>query len=187
MTLIRVTDGPSYYHQRLYADGQALCKLAGDAEPSYSLSGMLYASSTGWIMLKVPNALVQGVFAAMDEHGVELPPSGPENSLNAHISVMRPEEVELIGGIDKITERGKRYNYRIGGLVTVTPAGWPEMNQVWMLRVHSPELQALRRSYGLTSLPNNNKFSFHITVAVRRKGVLGRNETSKATGVDDDD
>jgi len=180
MGLIPLTDGPSRVMTRLYDLGRHL-KEAGDTEPSYALSGMLYAIPNGWVILSVPNALVRGVFDAMDEPGVELPPSGEDGKLNARISVFRPEEVEQLGGIDKITERGKRFAYSIGRLETVEPAGWPAMSRAWLLRVHSPELQNLRRSYGLSSLPNDGKFAFHITVAVRRRGVLGRNDTGKGS------
>jgi len=184
VTLISVTDVPSPAVRWFYELGyRLLTKQAADPpRPAYVLSGMLFhkqGENGDWIMLGVPNALVRGVFAAMDEAGVELPPSGPGEQLEAHISVMRPEELARIGGPDRISERGKRFRYRLGGLVEVTPHGWPEMSKCWMLRVHSPDLQRLRRSYGLTSLPKDGQFDFHITVAVRRKSVLGRNESHK--------
>ena len=165
--------------QRVYALGQALAKLASDTEPAYSLTGMLYLSPSGWLLLSVPNSLVRGVFDAMDESGVELPPAGADGRVNAHISVMRPEELERIGGSSKITERGKRFRYRIKGLESVVPSGWKEMSKVFFLTVSSPELKTLRRSYGLTPLPKGDH-EFHITVAVRRRHVLGNNDTSKA-------
>jgi len=169
--------------------GENLVKAAGDMTPSYALTGQLYLKKNGhngpWIMLSVPAGLVRGVFAAMDEPGIELPPSGPDDNLVPHISVIRPEELNAIGGAEKITERGKSFRYRIGGLVSVKPSGWQEMSKCWMLRVHSPELQQLRRSYGLSSLPNDGKFDFHISVAVRRKKVLGRNEARKAASDED--
>ena len=184
MSILRTTDSFSQAYQHYCGLGAQLVKEAGDAEPSYGMAGQLYhknGSNGSWILLSVPNALVRGCFAAMSETGLELPPSGPGEGLNAHISVMRPEEIEALGGPDKITERGKSFSYRIGGLITVNPAGWAEMSKCWMLRVHSPELQQLRRSYGLSSLPKDGKFDFHITIAVRRKGVLGRNQTGKTT------
>lgn len=155
------------------------CKAASDAVPSYSLSGMLYQSlSSGYLLLSVPNTIVRGVFAALDESGAELPLR--DGKLEAHITVFRPEELAAIGGPTKVTERGKRFAYRLGGFVVIDdPAGWPEVSRVWCLRVHSPELQALRRSYGLSSLPNEGRHDFHLTVAVRRRGVLGRNERRK--------
>lgn len=159
----------------------AMGKSAFAYEPSYSLSGMLYATDANWLMLTVPNALVRGVYDAMSEPGVILPP-GPEGKpFNAHITVMRPDELLLIGGKDKITERGKQFSYSLGRFVSVKPESWSEMEKAYMVIVHSPELQELRRSYGLSSLPNKGEYAFHITVAVRPKGVLARNEKSKTT------
>jgi hypothetical protein len=177
MSLLSIYNGPPLADVCCFEMG---AKQAGDAAPSYALSGMLYKSDSGWVLLSVPNALVRGVFAAMDEPGVELPVR--DGGLEAHISVMSPEEVASLGGPDKITERGKRFSYRLGGLVTVQPDGRQhELEKAWLLRIFSPELQALRRSYGLSSLPNDGKYAFHCTIAVRKKGVLGRNDTAKAT------
>jgi hypothetical protein len=175
MSVLRVQDGPDPLVAALYKLGSA---LASEPAPSYTLSGMLYAVD-GWIFLGVPNALVRGVFSALDEPGAELPPSGPGGRFTAHITVFRPDEVEKLGGIDAVTERGKRFRYTLGRLVEFRPEGWKEMEACWAFLVHSPELQELRRSYGLSSLPNEGRNPFHITVAVRRKGVLGRNDTSK--------
>jgi hypothetical protein len=83
------------------------------------------------------------------------------------------------GGPDKVTERGKQFRYSIGRLMEVVPDGWADMAKVWFLKVHSPDLQALRRSYGLSSLPKDGKYDFHVTCAVRRKKVLGRNDSRK--------
>lgn len=146
---------------------------------SHSMSGRLYRSDSGWILLSVPNALVRGAFDALDQPGIELPYKS-DGTLNAHISVFRPEELERIGGPDRITERGHTFHYTLGRLKTVVPAGWAEMSRVWMIEVSSPELEKLRKSYGLSGLPNENKFAFHITVAVRRKKVLQENDVRKA-------
>lgn len=175
-----VRAGPSLAERLLFVLGTRLVKTAAEPVPAYNLAGTLYLADSGWILLTVPNALVRGMFAAMREPGIELPPGANGGPLNAHISVFRPEELAELGGPDKITERGKTFHYSIGRLVAVEPDGWSEMARAWFLRVHSPELQQLRRSYGLSSLPNNGKYDFHITVAVRRKAVLGRNEVSKA-------
>jgi len=155
----------------------AFYKMSSSDRPAATcaLAGRLYKSRSGWILLAVPNALIRGAFAALDEPGLELPPG-----LNAHISVIRPEELEtLASGADSVTERGHMFRYNLGPIKTVAPAGWSEMSRVWFVEVHSPELQQLRRSYGLTPLPNDNKFKFHITLAVRRKGVLQNNTQSK--------
>jgi hypothetical protein len=173
-----------YWHHQAYALGKSAAAAGEDATPAYNLSGQLYVStahdSRPWGNLSVPNALVRGVFDAMAEPGIELPMT--DGRLNAHITVFRSEEIEMLGGPDALrNDRGKPFRYTLGRLVDLTPAGWPEMAKCWVLRVHSPELQALRRSYGLSSLPKDGRYDLHITVAVRRKGVLARSETAKAT------
>lgn len=184
MSLLRVTDKPPVWAAIAFKAGTELVKQAGDAKLVYNLSGAIYLSSSGWLLMAVPNALVRGIFSAMKEPGIELPPSGPDGMLNAHVSVMNKDDVEMIGGPDKITERGKSFEYTLGRIYEVEPDGWSEMAKVWFVKVHSPELQELRRSYGLSSLPNDGKYDFHITVATRRKKVLGRNDTAKGDQVD---
>lgn len=183
MSILTVSDGPSVEDQLHHRAGTVIAeffKTAGDATPAYNLSGALYLSESGYILMQVPNAIVRGIFSAMSEPGIELPPNGPDKRLNAHATIFRPEELEGIGGGDKITERGKQFKYSIGRLMTVVPDSWPGIERVWYLKVHSPELQALRRSYGLSSLPNEGKYEFHVTVAVRRRGILGRNDKAKS-------
>ncbi len=188
MSILRATDnGQSYWDRQAYALG----KLAADEQavpsPSYSLSGLLFVSDAHdgrpWGMVSVPNAMVRGVFDALTEPGIQLP-LNKDGKLDAHITVFRPEEIELLGGPSALkNDRGKPFRYSLGRLVDFVPGGWADMDRCWALRVHSPELQRLRRSHGLSSLPNDGKYDFHVTVAVRRKGVLGRNEKAKDTAV----
>lgn len=161
-----------------------MSKEAAEPELSkYPFSGRLIASTSGWILLEVPNALVRGAFMAMDVPGIELPPSGPTGRLRAHVSVMRAEEVESLGGPEKITELGKRFAFRLGPLKEVEPMGWKEMEKAWMFGVVSPELVALRKSYGLSGLPmrGEQELKFHLTVAVRRRAVLRAGSVSKVS------
>lgn len=180
MSLLAVTDDIPVAAWAGYYLGEALVKASEDGGPeiAYNLSGTLYLSQSGWILLSVPNSLAIGIFKAMSEPGIELPP-GSNGKFNAHISVMRPEEVTTAGGADKIKERGKQFTYTLGRIYSVEPDGWPEMSRVWFCQIHSPELQELRRAYGLSSLPKNGDIPFHLSVAVRRRGVLGRNDMKK--------
>jgi len=181
--MIEVLDGPGYWDRQAYALGRLKAAEDDTPTPSYSMSGLLYvseASGRPWACLSVPNALVRGMFDALTEPGIELPMT--DGKLNAHISVFRPEEIEMLGGPEALkNDRGKPFRYSLGRLVELTPAAWADMAKCWVLRVHSPELQQLRRSHGLSGLPKDGEYDFHITVAVRRKGVLGRNDTAKAT------
>jgi hypothetical protein len=152
-----------------------ILKQAAPAETSFGLAGRLFVSSSGWLLLSVPNALARGAYDALQEQGVELP-TKDDGKFNAHISVMRPEELESIGGPDKITERGHTFRYTLGRVKTVEPEGWPEVGRVWLIEVYSPELQTLRKSYGLSPLP---KHPFHITIGIRRRNVLYANDVKK--------
>jgi 8-oxo-dGTP pyrophosphatase MutT (NUDIX family) len=157
-----------------------LAKAASDAVSTYALKGQLYKSKSGWILLRVPNAILRGAFDALDVRGASLP-YHTDGSLSAHISVMRPEELEEQGiSPDNVSERGKFFSYQLGPVKEVNPKGWDEMSKVWFIECRSPELQNLRKTYGLTPKMNDNQHEFHITIAVRKKHVLGRNETSKA-------
>lgn len=167
----------------VYAIAQAhgcLCKVGAAAESTYGLVGRLYASKSGWVLLSVPNAIARGLFDALGEPGIELPLK--DGILNAHISVMRPDELEGIGGVNAITERGHEFTYQLGPVKTVNPAGWNGVSRVWFVEIRSPDLSALRRSYGLSSMPmrNGEELPFHLTFAIRKTKVLQEGEVSKA-------
>lgn len=150
-----------------------LGKEAAEHEISYDLVGQLQASQDR-IIVSVPNQWVRGYFSMIGEHGIELPTV--DGVFNAGIEVITPEELKALGGPDRITERGKQYAFTTGRLF-VTEPDWPDVTKLWFVRIHSRELQLLRRSYGLSSLPSDA--AFKVCVAVRRRGVLGRNDTSK--------
>jgi hypothetical protein len=155
-----------------------MLKTAGDAVPTINLSGRLELSSSGWLLLQVPNSLAMGLFAALDEPGVSLPLK--DGRLKAHISVMRPEEIATIpGGANAITERGKRFRFQLGAVKYVDPGTWEGVSRVWYVTATSPELRKLRASYGLTPQPKGD-WDFHITFAIRKTNVLRNNETTKA-------
>lgn len=151
-----------------------LSKTADDAELATRLVGKLYIADSGWGLLAVPNALVRGAFDALHELGAELPLRG--GRLNAHISIFRPEEIEQIGGPEKLTERGHMFFYNLGALYSAAPTGWPDVSRCWFFRVHSPELEKVRKSYGLPPTP---KHPFHLTVAIRKKRVLQNSGVTK--------
>lgn len=160
----------------------AFSKTAADAALSYGLRGELYLSKSGWLLLRVPNALARGAFAALHVLGAELPP-GHEGGFDAHITVMSPEEIKQIGGPDKITERGKTFAYTLGPVRHVRPTGWPGVSRVYFIEVRSPELEKLRKSYGLSPLPRGGDGLFHISFAIVRSGVTRHNAIVKALRV----
>jgi hypothetical protein len=173
----------SLNYQRGNAHGW-LVKSSQSLGNAYCLAGRLYVAKSGWLLLSVPNALVRGVFDALDAPGTELPRAGAMNVpnvdkelLNAHISVMTAAEVAAIGA-DKINERGHAFHYTLGPVKEVPVTNIDGVSKIWFIQVSSPELAALRKSYGLTPTLKNGE-PFHITVAIRRRNVLRDNDTSK--------
>ena len=170
-----------------YQKGNAhgwLIKSSQSATTSYQLAGRLYVAKSGWLLLSVPNALVRGVFDALHAPGVELPLAGAMNVpnvdkdlLNAHVSVMTAAEVESIGA-DNINERGHTFRYTLGPVKEVPVSNIDGVSRVWFIQVASPELTALRKSYGLSPKMKGDE-PFHITVALRRRNVMRDNDTSK--------
>jgi len=147
-------------------------KVATKAVPTGRMSGQLKFSSSGWALLDVPNFFVRSIFSSMDEPGISLPVSGEfgNGKLNAHISVMNPEEVKAAGGKDNVRSHdGRSFRYQLGPMKVVTPMKSKEWRRVWYITVRSPELEEFRKSFGLSARPNKNQFDFHITVAVLLK------------------
>lgn len=183
---------PEYFSLHpAYQAGNALGWLyRGDkqAATQHPLAGRLYLAKSGWLLLSVPNALVRGLYDALTAPGAELPRAGVMNVpnvsgelLNAHISVMTADEVKKVGA-DKINERGHMFGYALGTLKEIDVRNVDGVSRVWALQVSSPGLAALRKSYGLSPLPNDHPF--HITIAVRRKKVLQDNAVRKAASDD---
>ena len=160
--------------------GQAagcLMKAAGSGPvPVYALSGRLHLSQSNWLLLDIPNALLRGLFHALDVPGASLPLD--DGQLNAHCSVMDADEVAKIGP-ENISERGKRFAYQLGAVHEVKPPSWDGVGKVWYCKIISPALKDLRKSYGLTPLPHNNEHDFHVTFAVRHTNVLNPGAASK--------
>lgn len=173
MSLISVVDLPDYRHLLLY-------EVLKEKRASVRMSGLLQATSSGYLIVAVPTALVRGIFDAMHEPGISLPSAIDGGVLRAGIVVMTPEELKQAGGADAITERGKHYTYTLGNLEETPARNWPGVATCWHLRVKSPDLGQLRRSYGLpTKLEGESDFS--IVIACRKTGVLTSNATSKVT------
>lgn len=149
--------------------------------PSYDLTGLFYVSTKHdgkpWGLLSVPNMLVRGAFDALHAPGIELPLDS-DGRLSAHITCLRPGEIEQIGGPEKlINDRGKPFRYSLGRLVSFTPTS-NDVTRIFAFTAFSSELQKLRVSHGLPPL---SEYPFHITVGRVRKATLARNDVSKNT------
>ncbi len=158
-----------------YDLGQASVLVKSAADKANIMSGELYASSDGALLLSVPNSFVRGAFDTLEETGLTLP--YVNGRLNAHVVVMTPEEVKQVGGTSKVSERGHRFNYNLGGLRTASINNSLSYSRCWFFSVGSQELSELRKTYGLSATPG--KHGFHIVLALRKTGVFGNNDTTK--------
>ena len=136
---------------------------------------LIYTPNTGYLILAVPNAVGIGFFQALNLPGLELPKWRGESRFNCHLTVMRPNEIASIGGIERVTERGKPFRYRVTGIESSESKN-DAYSRYYYLQVSSPQLSQLRRSYGL---PGSPAVPFHITFAARRRNVLRENTIRK--------
>jgi hypothetical protein len=159
-----------------------LVKRAEKPVLSHSLSGRLYLSKSGWLLLAVPAALVRGAFDALAVPGAQLPYNSA-GKLVPHISVASGKELEEAGvDPEQISERGHLFTYNLGPLKEVRPKAWKNVGKVWFITVQSKALEDFRVSYGLSRRPRNNKHEFHITIARRLVDTL--REDSEVTKLD---
>lgn len=144
------------------------------------LEGRLYGSKSGYLLLQVPNDMAMGFFAALPEIGL-VPPVHHGDKFNAHITVMRPEELARVGGLDAVNERGRSFKYSVVGADSIEAARRDSRySRYWMLLVRSSELNKLRRTYGLPAEPD---VPFHITFAARPRYVTFENGISKLSEI----
>lgn len=158
----------------LFEFGQAhghLCK-SGAHTLVHALAGRLQAGPAGNLELTVPASLIKGVFDALDEPGAEFVVRN--NRTESAIKVMTKEEVDKLGGINHITERGHSYHYTLGPIVEMPASG--EYDKLWAISIKSEDLEDIRKSYGLETSP---QLGFFIPVGCKKKHVTKENNVSK--------
>jgi hypothetical protein len=136
--------------------------VAGDTVTEYMkipMTGELKVKPGSYVTLEVPQEFTDNVYNAIYEEGMEKPEHG------AHISVMTDFENDKFG---PIFEDGKEFEYTISSIESCNPEGWDEMEKVWFVKCHSPQLEKLRMQYGMNPLMFTDH-DFHITVALQPK------------------
>ena len=136
--------------------------------------GVLKRNDQGMIYLDIDNRFITVMIPYLKAYGLIRPPYF--NLLGnfpagAHIPVITSREATF-HFIDPVEELGKEFSFEIEGLYSLEPTLWPEMEQVWIFKLHSSELEALRRRHFLTATPGCH--SFHIAVAVKPRAIAGK-------------
>lgn len=130
--------------------------------PAVPMVGKLKCSQKdgSYAILEVPKDFVESISKAIWKDGMEKPPN-----YSPHISVITDEELEQIGGKDKIKEDGQEFTFTLDTIESCDPEGWDEMEMVYFVKVKSPQLEALREKYGLTPLIKGDH-EFHVSISV---------------------
>ena len=143
--------------------------------------GILRKNEKGLFYLDIDNRFVLSLVPYLTRaFGLVHPPyfhlfAAPEG---AHIPVILPRETAF-HFIENVEDLGKEFTFEIEGLYSTQPTLWPEMEQVWFFKIHSPELEAIRQRQFLLSKPGGH--SFHIAVAVKPSSSKTREPSSLPT------
>jgi len=146
--------------QRLWFRGTIRAEIGKKGEP--------------WVYLDVHKGLVDAALSSLKGEGVECErtPNSP------HITLVRADEAKKIykkHGPMKwkgFARDGTPARFALKRLVSLSPAGWKDVDRVWFIECDSPDLKNYRKSLGLTPLPkgedNGHEYRFHITFAVHK-------------------
>ena len=128
--------------------------------------GKLKKNAQGLFYLDIDNRFVNMMLPYLQNRHLVKPPyfnlfREPDG---AHIPVIPAREASF-QYLDEINEVGEEFTFEIEGLYSMKPTLWPEVEEVWFFKIHSPELENLRKRYFLPEHPNGHPF--HLTVAVK--------------------
>lgn len=146
---------------------------------SLKFRGLLQLAKSGHLVVTVPAALVRGLYDSLDMPGLSLP-RNTDGSVKANIAIMTPAELQLIGGPDTVTERGRSYTFSFGDFFAAPAKDWMGVSKCWLWHVRSPELAQLRRTYGLPSKIDDS-FDFSLMIAYQKSNVLRDNAVTKVS------
>lgn len=131
------------------------------------LQGVIRQTKDAFLYLSVSSDFVYKLYPLVSSKGMSHPPYfNMRKSVGAHISIIKSAEANFIG-IDEFKEVGLRIPFSLRDVNTTNPESWHNMERVWYINVVSPQLEMIRKRYGLSELIDGH--SFHITFACRRK------------------
>lgn len=146
-----------------YAAPKGCDKIKSYIKDNLQTTGTLEQADNGSLYVNVSDDYIKKLIPFIKSQGYVPPPFfGGQNNHGAHITVIHPVEVEnyKIGQIDEV---GNTVSFKVKDceVVKTNRAG---VDSVYMIVVDSPDLDKLRKKYGLPK----NKHEYHITVGVKR-------------------
>ena len=133
------------------------------------LSAELKQAENGFTYLDIPDEYVHSLFKLCDDAGVELPPYFGEGLAGAHVSAILGDEISAAGS-PKISEIGRKFDFRIVNWDSLKPAGWNGVDKVYFLTLSCPELESVRSTYGFSPKIHHDH-DFHLTFGIHRESA----------------
>lgn len=130
------------------------------AQKNLPQEGVLIQKSDGYVYLKVDDNYIHQLFPmlGLEEEGYTEPPYfRSSDSPGAHISLFNADE-QIVP-----EEVGKSYTFTLKKIVVVKPS---QKKQYAILEVDAPELEAIRKKYGLN--PKLQGYEYHISLAEKK-------------------
>ena len=129
-----------------------------------SHSGIL-KSSDGFLYVDIDDAYIHKLISFIHEEGFKEPPYfGKPGLVGAHISVIYYDEANNYG-LGEVEECGKLIIFTPKQCQVVHPPKWKETESLYLITVEAPELDRIRKKYGLP----RREYEFHITVGIKPK------------------
>jgi hypothetical protein len=122
----------------------------------------------GFYYLKIPDAVIDGFVGLIPDGKADKPAVAYAGNpyVGAHVSVIYPDETQrLHKKRRRVKEVGEEFDFSVDKMFVTQPSDWDGVQDVYFLIVKSPQLEALRKKYGLSRKINGH--DFHVTVAVK--------------------
>lgn len=128
-------------------------------EEHLSCCGIL-RSSSGFVYVKLDDSFIHKLIPFIQDEGFEEPPYfGDPALVGAHITVIYPSELN-----QEVEECGEEITFVPRECQVVRPLRWEGINEVYILVVDAPELDKIRKKYGL----EKQTYDFHVTIGVKK-------------------
>lgn len=133
-------------------------------EENFPCRGVLKISH-GFVYVDLDDKYVHKLITFLTQDGFKEPPYfGNTDLVGAHITVASPEETERYR-LKEIQECGDVIPFTLKRCEVVHPPKWKEIDELYLIVVESPELDKIRKKYGLPK----QEYDFHITIGVKPK------------------
>lgn len=133
-------------------------RLCSYARQTLPCRGHLKQDADGFVYLELSDNFVAELFPLLGNQ--ELEPC-----LAGQIPVIMPHEWALRKGLGELKELGDAFSFEITNLSAFQPMRWPDVEKVYFLRLHCPELERLREKFLLPSRILGH--DFHVPIAFK--------------------